>query len=70
MEVSDEQITQLITIVLPVAAEVKKEKRQRGKTVYGSFECPLCKGELKYSISGYNGHMSGKCGGCWVEWIE
>ena len=45
--------------------------RQRGKTTTGVIECPKCKGRLHYSISGYNGHIHGKCetDGC-LSWIQ
>ena len=33
----------------------------QNKGATGVIECPACKGELSYSISGYNGHVWGKC---------
>ena len=45
--------------------------RQRGKTTTGVIECPKCKGRLHYSVSGYNGHIHGKCetDGC-LSWMQ
>jgi len=40
--------------------------------VAGSIACPVCKtGMLKYSVSGYNGHIHAACStdGC-VRWME
>lgn len=33
----------------------------KNKTVQGTIECPVCKGDLNYSVSSYNGHIWGKC---------
>lgn len=37
---------------------------------HGIIECPMCKGKLHYSISGFNGHIWGKCEteGC-LSWM-
>ena len=49
---------------------VAHSKGKRG--VHGSLSCPICsEGVLKYSVSGYNGHIHAGCStpGC-VRWIE
>lgn len=33
----------------------------KNKGTKGEIECPKCKGKLHYTISGYNGHVWGKC---------
>ena len=33
----------------------------QNKPVNSEIVCPKCKGRLWYSISGYNGHVWGKC---------
>lgn len=33
----------------------------KNKDASGTIVCPLCKGKLHYTISGYNGHVWGKC---------
>lgn len=42
-----------------------------GRTHDETIECPVCKGRLHLSISGYNGHVHGRCetSGC-VAWME
>lgn len=43
--------------------------KRRG--VSGSMPCPCCEGELRYSVSGYNGHLRAKCDspGC-IEFMQ
>lgn len=43
----------------------------KGRSASEIVECPACKGRLHLSISGYNGHIHGKCAteGC-VSWME
>ena len=43
----------------------------KGKSASEVVECPACKGRLHLSISGYNGHVHGRCEttGC-VSWME
>lgn len=43
----------------------------RGKGGSGQMECPICKGTLKYSVAGVNGHVWGACTteGC-VRWMQ
>jgi hypothetical protein len=43
----------------------------KGKSAAEVVECPACKGRLHLSISGYNGHIHGRCetDGC-VAWME
>jgi len=33
----------------------------QNESAKGTIECPKCKGVLHYTISGYNGHVWGKC---------
>jgi hypothetical protein len=42
-----------------------------GKSHAETIECPACKGRLHLRISGYNGHVHGRCetAGC-VAWME
>lgn len=53
----------------PLIVALKKEYKGRSGRVVR--ECPVCGGNLHMSISGYNGHVHGKCEtvGC-VEWME
>ena len=55
-----------------VAARVRIREQTKGKRgVAGTIECPKCKGKLRYTVSGYNGHVWGTCEtpGC-LRWIE
>lgn len=44
---------------------------RKGSGGQGSIECPICKGELRYSVAGCNGHIHAKCmtTGC-VYWMQ
>lgn len=46
-------------------------KEHKGKSWQGTIECPVCKGKLHLSHSGYNGHMRVHCETeeC-VRWME
>ena len=47
-------------------------EQHKGESWHGEIECPMgCGGTLHLSISGYNGHMHGRCttDGC-LAWIE
>lgn len=46
-------------LTLPLIAAMKKKYRK--KDAQEVVECPVCKGNLHLSISGYNGHVWGKC---------
>jgi hypothetical protein len=37
------------------------EKHPKMEDAKGEIECPLCKGILHYTKSGYNNHIWGKC---------
>lgn len=42
------------------------------ETINGTLDCPICnEGEVIYSISSHNGHISGQCdtANC-VNWME
>ena len=43
-------------LTMQAIAEIKKSGKQRGQ-----IECPKCKGKLGFTVSGYNGHIWGKC---------
>lgn len=52
--------------------DAKKQGFKRGNGGMGVVPCPVCKtGDLHYSVSGYNGHMHGRCStnGC-VSWMQ
>jgi hypothetical protein len=34
----------------------------RGKGGYLEIDCPVCRGKIKCSVAGYNGHIHGRCG--------
>lgn len=53
----------------PAIMEIRKA--HKGKSARGVIECPCCEGKLHWSISGYNGHMHGRCTteGC-LNWME
>jgi hypothetical protein len=52
-------------VIIPIRKEYK------GRSGNGTITCPCCGGNLHWSISGYNGHMHGRCetAGC-VSWME
>lgn len=43
----------------------------KGRSASEVVECPACKGRLRLSIAGFNGHVHGQCEtpGC-VSWVE
>jgi ssDNA-binding Zn-finger/Zn-ribbon topoisomerase 1 len=47
--------------VVKAIREIKKLNPDKTKDARGEITCPVCKGVLKYSISGYNGHIWGAC---------
>lgn len=52
--------------------DAKKHGFGRGKGGNGFVLCPVCnKGDLHYAVSGYNGHMRGRCttNDC-VSWMQ
>ena len=55
--------------VAVVVAPIRKE--YKGRSGRGTITCPCCGGNLHWSISGYNGHMHGRCEteGC-ISWME
>lgn len=53
-----------------VQAEAKAKGLGRGHGGQGFINCPICKGQLGYSVASVNGHIWGKCktDGC-VSWM-
>jgi hypothetical protein len=58
-----------MNLVAPIISAMKK--KYKGRTVQGVKTCPVCKGKLHMSHSGYNGHVWGRCEteGC-LNWME
>lgn len=58
-----------VTRTLEALAAAKRHANKR-RCIRETIPCPVCKGDLVYSVAS-NGHMWGKCRteGC-VEWIE
>lgn len=55
-----------------VRADGDKRGYGKGHGGQGAVKCPCCAdGELSYSVSGYNGHVHGRCStaGC-VRWMQ
>lgn len=52
-------------------ADAKKHGLGRGNGGKGEIECPICKGRLRYSVAGLNGHIWGACENkdC-VRWLQ
>ncbi len=50
---------------------LKSIKGGHKEGLVGTIDCPVCKKQIKYSISGYNGHIWGRCEtkGC-VNWMQ
>ncbi len=68
----DERIEQFLELIVPLAAEIKlgKLSDKHNSRGFAKVECPVChKGTITYNVYP-NGHTSGKCDGCWVEWRE
>ena len=66
IEASMERHRKAAPVILKIRAANK------GKTAHGAVDCPACgTGTLSWSISGYNGHMHGRCStsGC-LNWME
>jgi len=56
IEASTERHRKAAPTILKIRAENK------GKSAQGTVSCPVCEtGTLHWSISGYNGHMHGRC---------
>ena len=53
------------------AMAICQEDADGEKDVTGTVVCPKCGGVLHYGVSGYNGHMWGKCAtrNC-IAWME
>lgn len=55
----------------PVITQIRAANK--GRSASGTIPCPACdgKGTLHWRISGYNGHMAGRCttAGC-LNWME
>lgn len=53
------------------AMKLCREDARNQRGVIRTVKCPACGGDLRYSVSSYNGHLQGKCKtkGC-LEWIE
>lgn len=51
--------------------DAKTRGLKKGNGGRGQIECPICKGNLHYSVASYNGHLWGKCEteGC-VAWMQ
>lgn len=52
-------------------ADATSRGLRKGNGGQGIVLCPICGGQLRYSIAGYNGHCHGKCltDGC-VGWMQ
>jgi len=60
------------TAMAAAQADAKANGFKKGNGGVGSVKCPCCEsGTLGYSVSGYNGHLWGKCSteGC-VAWMQ
>lgn len=65
-----EALTERFRKAAPALSEIRKA--HKGKSGHGEIPCPTeCGGTLHWGISGYNGHMRGRCttAGC-LNWIE
>jgi hypothetical protein len=51
--------------------DAKAKGFRKGSGGTGLIPCPICGGNLRYSVASYNGHMHGKCeaDGC-VAWMQ
>lgn len=56
-------------LTIPLIGDIKE--KHAGTNWQGVVECPVCKGNLHMSHSGYNGHVWGRCEteGC-LSWME
>jgi hypothetical protein len=71
IKASNEELDKLMEnmkLVYPLISKFKQENPSGGQ---GEVECPVCKGVMQYSVSGYNLHCHGKCKteGC-LSWME
>jgi ssDNA-binding Zn-finger/Zn-ribbon topoisomerase 1 len=65
-EDTKDSVAMLGKAIKAIRADAADRKRSQGVVV-----CPKCGGELGYSISGYNGHIHGRCNttrGC-LAWM-
>ena len=75
----DEEVEKRMVAMVFAIAKIKDENNvdiewecptNKNDSKRGIIECPMCKGKLHYSISGFNGHIWGKCEteGC-LSWM-
>lgn len=65
-------LTESMTVINQAHADAASKGLTKGRGGRGEMPCPKCKsGTLHYSVSGYNGHMHGRCStpDCFV-WME
>lgn len=67
----DKQIANILAALTSCRLDAKAKGFGIGNGGIGEIECPACKGRLKYSVAGYNGHLWGACAteGC-LRWME
>lgn len=60
-----------VAVVLAVHKEADRLGLKKGHGGSGIMSCPKCKGELRFQVSGYNGHIWGICAteNC-IQWME
>lgn len=61
MKTIDEQIKEVRTELLFMGFAAAKYFSQLTKRPNGTMECPLCRKELRYFTSEYNGHFRAVC---------
>lgn len=71
-EEEDRRVAETVRALTATRADANQKGLRRGKGGRSSLPCPICeKGELRYSVSGYNGHIHAQCSteGC-VQWMQ
>lgn len=68
---SNERILQCLVAMDAAHTHAEKQGFRCGNGGAGEMECPICKGRLRYTVAGVNGHMHAACvtEGC-VRWME
>jgi DNA-binding XRE family transcriptional regulator len=71
LEKSAQRFNDVILAMGACHADAKARGYGKGHAGQGSIECPVCKGTLRYSVAGINGHLWGVCSNkdC-VRWMQ
>ncbi len=65
------RVSDALEALAAVQSDAKTHGLGRGNGGVGEIKCPICKGRLRYSVAGSNGHIWGACSNkdC-VRWMQ